>query len=988
MKIVLSLLILLLGVNLSAQEVILADYFDIKTNSGNNEPVTGQIHLKSNKDVLTKAIPASYTFELLSDPSGLFILTSKRQNIGQMQGLLVGELKLKNEKKTPKQPIDYKLTIALKDGNTTIAEKHIMVHVVESTMWEHLAEFYKKETINTSRLYGRKKLSDSKIETLLDEIDANNGQMPSVSPVYTKSIDEIKKIEVEWEKLTSYIGALGYAYANKQSAWYNSPKLYKGIVKAATAFMNSVPVFGSEIDNPMGNEIGDGLQGLGENGVLSHGFVTHQWRLLDGLGAPLVHIMPALRKDLKNEQTEALALQEATYRFYQAFFSVTPSRRVMNNDEQRWRNISDTLYSEGAWSDANTSHRMRSLMVMGVVWNDYNRPITYVPYWYDDYYDNTAFDGLSFAKGWSPRGIIRDIRFWCSRLSVPSHMYDQSGFHPDGTVSHHTGHSASDIAMVAYGFEWMKEINKAIKYFQYTPFPIEDSQYQFLADRINYTYRRMIYKQQLDYVVAGRSNYSDMQKFATKTLTSTINDLIKGKSSTTHIENEASFIDLGKSIKNNTHKHSESVAFWNGDYVVHRQENTDNEFFFSVKQKSLRTSGAEDFSKIRKSWHAASGVFQLKVDGDEYALSTLQAYDWHVLPGVTEEWRSDPMPKGAASSAGPGLNNYSGVLANGSLATSAFRYVPTPGGVHKKMPQYASATAYKSYHMTENLGVALGSAITRKDAGQGKNIVTCIDQSRQSEVLYYSINGDKHQALKTGSNHDLNLVMDKPSWVFHKNKGYLIIPDTPQTLLIKTGSYINKTDTKAKPGHNYVVAVDHGVHPNEKTNAYHYVLLANVGLKDMPKALKSYLANYNTISISAETHGVYNTQNKMAQIAFFKAGKIFLDKEKRDWMEVDQASVVIREENNHKLKLSFCDPLHSLETEFVKITVPRLLKEGKYKYSFQGIDTINGESVDVTCDGKESIITIHLPDARDGAYYNYREAILAGAPVIIEIPKQ
>lgn len=979
------ILLIFLATGINAQEIIFADYFDIKTNSAKQAVVNGKIHLKGNKDVLSKALPESYQLEIISDASGLFELNNKRENIGQMKGLLVGELSLKKGKKAPKNPTDIKLCIALKDKEQILIQKDIMIHVVNTTMMEYLTEFYKEETITTTRLYGRKKLSDKKISDLIGEIEANDGAMPSISPMYTKAISEIRKVENEWEKVASYVGALGYAYADKKSEWYQHPQLKQAIVKSATKYMNAVPVFGNEIDEPMGNEIGDGFQGLGENGTLSHGLVTHQWRLVDALGAPLVHIMPTIRKDLADGQAEALALQEAIYRFYQAFFSVTPSRRVMNNDEQRWRNISDTLYSEGAWSDANTAHRMRSLMVMGVVWNDYNRPITYVPYWYDDYYTGTEFDGLSFAKGWSPRGIIKDIHFWCSRLSVPSHMYDQSGFHPDGTVSHHTGHSASDVAMVAYGFEWMSEINKAISFFQNTPLPIEDGQYQFLADRINYTYRRVIYKQQLDYVLAGRSHYSDMKKFATKSLNHSVTKLLDGKSASTIINNEEELRQLNNDIKKNTHQHSESMAFWNADYVVHRRENNEAQFYFSVKQKSLRTSGAEDFSKIRKSWHAGSGVFQLKVNGDEYALSVLNAYDWHVLPGVTEEWRTDPMPLGPASSAGPGLNEYSGILANGSHATSAFQYLPTPGDEHKKLPQYASASAYKSYHMTGNLGVAIGSAINRKDAGQNKNIVTCIDQSNHTDILYYSVNGKKQKALKPGTDHDLSVAMNGPSWVFHKNKGYLILPQSQQNLFIKTGSHINKTDTKAKAGSNYVIAVDHGVHPDESSNKYHYVLVANASLKDMPKALKNYQNEYQIISESAKTHALYNTESKLAQVAFFEAGKTSLDKE--DWIQVNEPLILIKEETNNSIKISVCDPLHSLETKTVEIKLPQQLKAGTYQYNFKGIETIEGETVIVKTNEQGSTLIVHLPDHSDGEKYNYREAVLAGAPIVVEIPK-
>ena len=980
--------------NLNAQEVVFSDYFDIKTNSKSGELVIGQLHLKRNKDVLTIPVPAKYNFEIVSDPSGLFKLTNKREDIGKMKGLLVSEFSVKRRKKTYKSPIDYKIEIALKDGSTVLQKKSIVIHNVEKTMQEYITEHYAPVTVSNSRLYGRKKLKDKAIAKFIVEINDNNGELNSINDMFTTKPELNKNLGSDWKKTSSYIGALGYAYANAKSSYYHSAELKNAIYKSAKAYMDNVPVFGSDISNNFGDEIGDGFQGLNiSKKVLSHGYVTHQWVPIDPLAAPLAQVFPEMVKDIKAGNSDAIALKESYIRFYQAFFSIIPSRRVMNNDDQRWRDISNVNYSDGAWTDANISHRMRTLMAMGLLWGDYNRPITYVPYWYDDYNDGTEFEGINYAKDWSPRGIIQDIRHWTNRLSVPSRMYDQSGFHPDGTMSHHNGHGASDAAMYAYGFEWLNNVNPAIKYFKNTPFPIKDDSYQFLVDRINYTYRRVIYKQHLDYAIAGRSFYGDMKGFATHHINKSIDDVVAGKSTNTILKNEDELIKLNENIQNNTHKHTETVALWNVEYLMNRKENTSGDYFYSVKQKSVRATGAEDFNKIRKSWHAASGVFQLKIDGEEYSQSVLRNYDWHCLPGVTEELRTDIMPTGSASLAGPGLNKFSGVVADGKYGVSGFKYFPYTKETHRKMVDYATTKAIKSYHLFDGIGIAYGSNITRFKPGQGKEIVTTIDQSRQTNSIYYSVNGAETQEVKVNSDANLNIDLRGPTWIHHNNKGYLIIPRPGQKLIIKTGDKVLRTDTslsdKRINASNYILAVTHGTTPVlNATDGYHYAMLANVRESDMEKNMSDYLYRFNVKHDKEFNHTLYDETNKISQVVFYSASKAYLDKANTNWIEADAPCIVMMQDKGAEVKFTLADALHSLSTKKITVTVPYLLEENTYEYILGGINPIAGETVVVSKkNDKESTITVYLPDSSDGLKYDYKEQMYAGAPITVTLKK-
>ena len=980
--------------NINAQEVVFSDYFDIKVNSTSGELVIGQLHLKRNKDVLTIPVPPNYQFEIVSDPSNIFQLTNKREDIGKMRGLLISEFSVKSGKSTSISPTDYTIKIALKDGSSVLIQKDIVIHNVEKTMLEEISEHYIPETISETRLYGRKTLSDGEIANFIIEINDNNGQLKSINNLFDIEPEDNNNLGDDLEELVAYLGAFGYAYADDKSGYYHSYELKRAIYKSAKAYMDRVPVFGDDITGNIGDLIGDGFQGLYQvKRVLTHGYVTHQWIPVDAIAAPLAQVFPEMIKDIQEGNSEAIALKESYTRFYQMFFSVEFNLRVMDDGTKPWKDISNENYTDGAWSDANISHRMRSLMVMGLLWGDYNRPITYVPYWYDDYNDGTQFEGLSFAKNWSPRGIIQDIRHWTNTFSVPSKVYNQAGFHPDGTITHHHAYGASDVAMYAYGFEWLTEANRAIEYFQNSPLPIENESYQFLVDRINYTYRRMIYKQQLDYVITGRSHYADLKYFATNVLKKGIVDVIAGKSSSTVINNENEILELNNAIQNNTHTHTETIPFWNVEYLIHRKEDASSNYFYSIKQKSVRVSGAEDFSSIRKSWHAASGVFQLKIDGDEYSQSVLQNYNWHCLPGVTEELRDDAMSHGSASLAGSGLNEFSGVLSDGKYGVSAFNYFPTSGDVHTKLVEYSSAKAMKSYHLFDGIGIAYGSNISRIKPGQGKEIVTTIDQSLQTDRIFYSINGEGERRLVPGYDKDLSFDLTGPTWVHHDNEGYIIIPRAGQKLILKSGSEVQRTDTELSGDlvnqSNYILAVTHGTTPvlNE-ADGYHYAMLANVSRGEMPDKMNDYISRFHVKHNQDLNHTVYDKTNEISQVAFFSASKAFLDEANTEWIEADVPCIVMMQDEVDYVKLTIVDALQSLSTKQITLTVPFLLEEKSYDYVLGGIEPIAGETVVVSRNNDtESLITIYLPDSSDGLKYNYKEQMYAGALITVNLKK-
>ena len=961
---------------LAQSEILFADYFDIATDRPAGSEAVGKIHLKSNRDSRYSEHRQGYYFTIDKADNTLFEVTTDMDE----QGRVTGVLRIAPGQTTGNAVADHPLRVSLRHGENIVASTDIVVHVVEQILWQKLWHHYQPETLSVGRMYGKKRFNDRQVLALIEDLEANQGHF-SFTDIYHKQPSEFSDRELEnaWAEVSAHLGGLGRAYGRSSRFGPDGEprsraRLKRAIYRAVAEFMKAVPVDGGDLSiagKPAGDEIGDGFSRLQEHGYASHGLVTHQWRMTDSLIAPLIQVWPELLQDMTAGDTQARQLYQQTLRYYQLFFAITPERRKMDDPDQRWRNLSDLNYSLGAWSDANIGHRMRTLLALPILWADYNRPMTYVPYWYDDYFANTRFQGLSFARNWSPRGVVRDLQSWLERMFPRTRMYDQSGFQPDGSITHHTGHSASDVAMAAYGFEWMMAGMDGIGYFRDTAFAVADENYQLIADRLDYSYRRLLYKGHLDFAVSGRSFFSDLSRFGNRDVSPAIHRLLRQKSRHTNIAGETGLKNLADRLASAEHHHSETVAFWNADYLQHRREN----YFFSVKQKSLRTAPAEDFDKIKKSWHAGSGLFQLRIKGDEYDQTVLRHMDWHVLPGVTEEWRSDPFPEGPASGSLPGDNRFSGVLADGEYGLSAY--------IHRPRDDYTAARGLKSYHLAGRFGIALGSAIERKAGARVRgSIVTGVDQSALRSTLSYAA-GTGVNRVRPGETVDLNLAISEPVWAHHGDKGYLIFPEPGQRLRIQTGKAINITasDLNIPVSENYLVALDHGKTP---VNAgYHYVLVANADVAAMPELLAQYRRQHR-VDRKPGWHAVYNSGQQWRQLAFFQPGKT--DGPRAEWA-VDKPALVMAVDLGAKIRLSVLDPLHDLDSRTLTLDLPYKLTAGNRNYSFPGIHPRAGETVRVISRGQGSRVVVALPDSRDGEYYDYREQVYAGAPITVTLDK-
>ena len=977
-----------------AQEKVFAAYFDIPTNSPAGTEVTGRIHLERNKDVLTSPIPKGYKFEIVSQPTEALFKIDTRYDLSQR---IMGVLSVDKNKKTGPKATSYSMTIALKDGNRQIEKFDITVNIVKSTLWTLLYDRYVPNAIGNSRLYGRTKYSDQEVAEKIEELEKNDGRFEgfrcyTAHPQdYEGRLDpkneHLKKgtIEIDWAKVANQIGGLGYAYATSkvygpQGEPAKRKELREALYKAILAYTLSVPVEGREVEingKPIGNCTGDGFSLLQANKMAGTPTSTHQWVMTDPLIVPALYLLPDILKGIQENDKTCLKVHHALIRYNQLFMSIIKSRRAIDNPKERWGEIQDTLYSSGAWADANLGHRSRTMLALPIIWADYNRPLTYVQYWYSDFYKNKPFKNFSFSPGWSPQGVIADVSRWMTKYNVPAHKYIQSGFQPDGTISHHVG-QATDAAMVAYGFEWLTDCNVGYQYFKNTPFKIAAPYYQFQLDHLLKVYPKLIYKQYMDFLVSGRSYLEDLKGFATKRYPRAANEMLKARSKDTRLTGVEELQATIKSIKANTHEYSGTDAYWVNEYLVHRRGENEPAFYASLKLKSERTVGAEDFGKVRKSWHLGYGILQLKVRGDEYASRVLKNYDWHAVPGLTEEWRTDALPaEGGAQASLPGLNKISSVLADGKTGVGIYHHLPKE--------KYSSSTAFKTYHFIEDKIIALGSGIARLRPGQGKEISTFLDQSAFNRELTWCIDG-KEQTVNPGESVNITENIESVCWLHQGEKGYIILPKKKLQLVIKTGKEINITDRAiADKQPNFIIALNHGVTPgNGLDDNYAYYLIPNIGKEEMKARVATLQKEIATVENTASAHAVYSAADKTWQYAFFKPGTISVGKTE---VTSDDVALIMLRDNGDSWTLSASNPMPDGKKQRLSFRVSTPLAAGTYTYRTKGMYPLEGETVTVSPDKDGAKVVIELPDIRDEKRYNYQSDLYAATPIVVNIPK-
>lgn len=957
------LLFLALGIfGAQGRERVFADYFDIPTASSAGTAVTGRIHLERNKDVRTRPVPASYGFEALS--ASPFKLSTERDAAGRVYGVfrVAAGRELREG--------EYCVDVVLKDGKKELERFTVKIHVVPQTLWSTLYSRYAPETLKNPRLYGRKKPTDAQVAADIEELERGKGRFvgfksytahPSEYPGQISKHDHSLggTIEYDWEKVAVRLGGLGYAYATSdvygpQGDAAKRERLRNALMLGLKEYMGSVSIEGDDVlvdGKPIGPYTGDGFSRLVDHKWAGVQISTHQWTLTDPLVVPCVYLMPYILEGEASGNARCVALKDAMLRYFQLFMSVIEPRRAIDDPQQRWGEIANPGQSSGAWADANIGHRSRTMMALPLLWADYNRPMTYVPYWYEDFYGGKPYEGFTFAHGWSPHGVMRDLAYWLSKTNVPTRRYGQSGFQPDGTISHHIGHG-TDAAMVAYGFEWLTALNVGYNYLKGTPYEVSAATLQFELDRLLDVYPWLFYNGGMDYLVSGRSFLEDQSRFVENTYQKGVKSLLKAIGKRRDVMRKDSLRRVAAAIADGTDGRSGNKAYWVNEFMLHRRGG-DKPFYASVKLKSERTVGAEDFDlRTRHSWHMGYGVMQLKIKGDEYSRPVLANYDWHALPGLTEEWRTDSLPlEGGSQASLPGANKIAGVLSDGTDGMAMYHHLPSE--------DYSSATARKSYHFMGDRIFAVGSGIRRLRSGQGAELATFMEQGALDSPLTVS-GGGLDCVIAPGESRCVDLPVREMMYVHIGKRAYVLFPEGDVRLRILTGDSVNVTDRSLDVGPrrgSFILALMHVSNP--AAGEYTYAVVPHATAKDKAVIIKEMSAV--KVLRSPVGHAVKLPDGHL-QAAFFEAGKMDVGGE---LISADRpAQLMLKSDTMAVGNPVPCDNAGELNLE-----MPCPLPSGTYPYTCGGIYPRAGRNVYV--DGRA--VRVELP----------AELLYSGTPIVV-----
>lgn len=967
-------------------EGVFSDYFDIASGRGPGSEVIGRINLERNRNVASSPVPDDYTFAVIEDDSGgMFDLRAERDGDGRLFGVLGVA-----DGQTARTG-DYSLRIELREGSTVMARFTAPVSVAPQTQWDVYYDRVVGFVLSHGRLTGRQNYRDAEVAALIAELETNDGAFEGMRFYGAATVAEweaigANKLGRELQEAANRIGGLGRAYA--ESGKYgpsgqdaDRERLRNAIYLALIAYVDHFP-----------------LEDFANSGAIPYGDRTHQWLYSDPISGAAVLVYRDLIADVRDGVQSASDAKERLFRLLQ---------HVNFDLPDGWRMPSDIRYylprqlaeSSGAWADGNRHHRMRSWAAMPVIWYDYNRPLTELPWWYGDY-EPFASKDTAILPEWEPSGSFSDLRVWLETNARYAARYGQSGISPDGSISHHVGRR-QDLAFAAYGFPWMTGTTfEAASLLADTRWQVSNTAYDQAADFLLFAYPRLIYKDAIDFQAIGRGHYQENAvTYGSGNLADGIATIFDAQGSGTTIEREPELAALRAAMINGTHEQSGTTAFWVNDYLVHRRGGAgETSYFTSVKMQSARTRGAESFGN-NQGFHNGSGVLLVKVDGDEYNDSR-QSWDWHALPGVTEEMRTDELPKQSdANEFNPNL--FAGVASNGRYGLAAFRYASDN--------RYTSASASKGYFFTEDYVLALGNGVKRErntNRDHRGSIVTTLDQAAWDTNITYRLNGARTDSMvRKGTDIDESFSVTGNSW-FHQDRiGYVILPAGKIDVMLRGGESVLDSNPQDAGPDVFHLAIDHGIRPDGEGAAsqYAYFLVPNVSAADMPAVVSRIEQRFEIVNTPAVQGHRYNDGGTMlVQVAFYEAGEVTIG---GMTVAVDKPALVQLQKVGDGWNVMVQDPTHHADEAAIAasdqfqhvllsgpnritVEVDLPLRAGTYTYDTQGPEVrfVDGQTVSVVSNGGTSTLTFELPDSLNAAAYGYREELYAGMPAVIDVP--
>ena len=478
---------------------------------------------------------------------------------------------------------------------------------------------------------------------------------------------------------------------------------------------------------------------------------------------------------------------------------------------------------------------------------------------------------------------------------------------------------------------------------------------------------------------------------------------------------------------------SANTAFFNTDAMVHRTTGA----YLSVRMRSLRTQGNEDFQSRGKTWFAGSGMLQARVHGDEYDYVRAR-YDWHVLPGVTDEWRTDALPRGTSGTNRCGGNAFAAVASDGELGAAAFESIPHPD----ETKDYSVARSLKAYFFHDFGVVALGNSISRIKTGQGRAIVTTLDQARWRGTISYQPSASALDEPVTlpfspsgGCATLIEVAAGHTAWLHQGAVGYIVRapPSSALTIELKCGiTEVRASDSRMarssgwgnRHGRNrwdptdgdwyrsdrpFLAVIHHGSQPT--AGEYVYAVLPNVTATQMHgRAASFFTSEVQILRNDASVQAVADVRSGPASIAA-TVQTVFLVPHASVALPIGQngelvnmtadasAVVQMRRINASAATGHSVDQWSLVATEGTKnggitslrleIEATGLMRPGAYGYVLPGVEpraAIDHVVVSEPAPAR-TLVDIGLPDTSDDAAYDFMGDMYLGAPVSVVTPR-
>jgi chondroitin AC lyase len=323
--------------------------------------------------------------------------------------------------------------------------------------------------------------------------------------------------------------------------------------------------------------------------------------------------------------------------------------------------------------------------------------------------------------------------------------------------------------------------------------------------------------------------------------------------------------------------------FWCSDIMTHIRKG----YYSSARmysQRLVNTDGPANSEGI-KSHYIADGCNYLLVSGDEYQ-DIFPVWDWHRIPGTTVEQTG----VFAGSPRRKGNRDFVGGVSNGQYGLAVFDL------------ERDGLAAHKAWFFFDRQYVCLGAGIS---CGSRNQVLTTVNQCYLRGDVHV-FNGDEEKILSQREHR-----LTSPLSIHHNQVAYIVNSDSPVLLrnAPQEGSWklISSSASKRRISHEvFTLCLDHGTGPQNA--AYAYTVCPAMDIHQAQVYAQDPAVD--VLSNTADLQAVRHRTLRLAQVAFYRAGSLSLDRQTT--VKVDRPCLMLIHQQGKQVRLTVSDPTQKL----------------------------------------------------------------------------